>query len=89
MQKPTSEQLAQAHAESGLRGTLTDAMRSPVLARCLEITALALAHTRADRYRPLPAAPPSTLAIKAQSHRFNTPRPDFKRACAADKDEPQ
>lgn len=85
MQKPTPEQLAQAHAESGLRGTLTDAMRSPVLARCLEITALAMAHPRADRYRPPPAAPPRRLA--ADRTPYTTLPRDYKRASAADTDE--
>ncbi|APX77309.1 hypothetical protein BUW96_22385 [Achromobacter insolitus] len=81
--------LAQAHDAAHLRGTLAEAMRSPVLARCLEITALALSQPRADRYRPPPAAPPAIPAPTKQSDQLKTPRPDFKRACAADKDEPQ
>lgn len=46
MQKPTLRQLTEAHAAADLCGTLADAMRTPVLARCLEIIALALARPR-------------------------------------------
>ncbi|CAO3871904.1 hypothetical protein [Achromobacter mucicolens] len=84
MQKPTPALLSQAHAAARLRGTLADAMRSPVLARCLEITALALSQPRADRYRPPPAAPPAIAARTAHNDQFAPPRRDYKRASAAD-----
>lgn len=86
MLKPTMSQLAHAHGAARLRGTLADAMQSPNLARCLEITALALAQPRADRYRPPPAAPPSASFPHATNHQ-KQPCRDFKRASAADKEE--
>lgn len=86
MQKPTPALLALAHAATDLRGTLADAMRSPALARCLEITALALSQPRADRYRPPPAAPPARSQF-AQPDHFTPPRRDIKRASAGDEDE--
>ncbi|WP_312438603.1 hypothetical protein [Achromobacter sp.] len=87
MHKPTAHQLAQAHAAANLRGTLADALQSPVLARCLEITAIALTLPAASRHKPQQgstAAPP-----KSQTERFHftPPRHDIKRASAADKDE--
>lgn len=85
MLKPTPGQLAQAHAEAALRGTLDEAMRSPLLARCLEITALALAHPRVGELRPPPAAPPRLLPA-ARTPYTTLPR-DHKRASAADIDE--
>ncbi|EGP47800.1 MULTISPECIES: hypothetical protein [Achromobacter] len=87
MHKPTLPQLAQAHAAARLRGTLADALRSPALARCLEITALALSQPRADRYRPPPAAPPAQSQFLAHPDHFTPPRRDIKRASAGDKDE--
>lgn len=87
MLKPTPSLLAQAYAAADLRGTLAEAMRSPVLARCLEITALALAHPPADRYRPPPAGPPAVADPTAQRHQFSSPRRDYKRASAADIEE--
>lgn len=87
MQKSTPAPLAQAHSAAGLRGTLADAMRSPVLARCLEITAQALSQPRADRYRPPPAAPPAWSRSAAQPGHFTPPRRDIKRASAGDEDE--
>lgn len=87
MRKPTLPQLAQAHAAARLRGTLADALRSPALARCLEITALALSQPRADRYRPPPAAPPAQSQILAHPDHFTPPCRDVKRASAGDKDE--
>lgn len=86
MLKPSPAMLAQAHAAAHLRGTLAEAMRSPVLARCLEITALALSQPRADRYRPPPAAPPSALLLHVTNQQ-EQPIRDFKRASAADKDD--
>ena len=86
MAKPSPAMLAQAHAAAHLRGTLAEAMRTPVLARCLEITALALSQPRADRYRPPPAAPPSASSSQATKHQ-KQPCRDFKRASAADKEE--
>lgn len=87
MPRPTPALLAQAHAAARLRGTLADAMRSPVLARCLEITALALSQPRADRYRPPPAAPPADAKFHAHPDKFTPPRRDIKRASAGDEDE--
>ncbi len=86
MLKPTPALLAQAHAAARLRGTLAEALRSPVLARCLEITALTLAQPRAARYRPPPAAPPA-LSEPPDPAQFSPPRRDFKRASAADIEE--
>jgi hypothetical protein len=85
MVKPSPAMLTQAHAAADLRGTLAEAMRSPVLARCLEITALALAHPRAGEFRPPPAAPP--LRLPAASTPYTTLPRDYKRASAADIDE--
>ncbi len=87
MPKLTPALLAKAHAAARLRGTLADALRSPVLARCLEITALALAQPRADRYRPPPAAPPPPAQSPTRSHQLKRPRCDIKRASAGDKEE--
>lgn len=78
-------QLAQAHSAARLRGTLADALRSPILARCLEITAEALARPRVDHYRPPAAAPP--VPAVSQPELLNRPRRDFKRASAADIEE--
>lgn len=86
MFKPTLPQLAQAHAAARLRGTLADALRSPALARCLEITAQAMAHPRVGQLRPPPAAPPTSAHFQANDHQKQLCR-DFKRASAADKDE--
>ena len=85
MLKPTMSQLAHAHGAARLCGTLTDAMQSPTLARCLEITALALAHPRAGEVRPPPAAPP--LRLPTASTPYTTLPRDYKRASAADSDE--
>lgn len=87
MLKPTISQLAHAHGAARLRGSLADAMQSPTLARCLEITALALAQPRADRYRPPPAAPPAPARSAAHPDQFKPPRRDIKRASAGDKDQ--
>lgn len=87
MLKPTPAQLAQAHSAARLQGTLAEAMRSPILARCLEITALAFVQPRADRYRPPPAAPPQAARLPAHPAQFTQPRRDIKRASAGDEDE--
>lgn len=87
MLKPTMSQLAHAHGAARLRGTLADAMQSPMLARCLKITALVLAQPRADRYGPPPAAPPPGPKFLAQPDHFTPPRRDIKRASAGDEDE--
>lgn len=87
MRTPTPALLAQAHAAARLSGTLAEAMRSPVLARCLVITALALSPPRADRYRAPPAAPPAHSRLPAQPKQFTQPRRDIKRASAGDEDE--
>lgn len=76
--------LQRAHAAAHLRGTLEEALQCPLLRRCLELTARALA--AAPRLDHLPEA--SVPASLPQPHpKPNaTPRPDFKRACAADLD---
>jgi hypothetical protein len=79
---PTRDQLHRAHRASDLRGSLDEALRSPLLARCLAITAEAL--------RAAPAArTPQQDVVGAP---FTPPHPnattrDFKRACAADTDD--
>lgn len=87
MLKPSPAMLAQAHDAAHLRGTLAEAMRSPVLAHCLEITALALSQPRAGRNRPPPAAPPASPNFLAHPDQFTPPRRDIKRASAGDEDE--
>lgn len=89
MHKPTMAELARAHDESGLRGSLADALQSPLLARCLALTAEAIA-ARAPDYRPPPAAPPRWPVRPITTHHHdNHPRRDVKRASAGDKeDEP-
>lgn len=79
--------LQKAHDAAALRGTLDEALQSPLLTRCLEITALALSQPRADRYHPPPAAPPAQSQILAHPDHFTPPRRDIKRASAGDKDE--
>lgn len=79
--------LQRAHDAAALRGTLDEALQSPLLTRCLEITARALSQPRADRYRPPPAAPPAQSQILAHPDHFTPPRRDIKRASAGDKDE--
>lgn len=86
MNKPTHNDLARAHAAARLRGTLADAMCCPAVARCLEITAVALAVPRAHAVRPPPGAPPKAYEHPAEPKQTH-PRRDFKRACAADNDE--
>jgi len=90
--KATAAQLAQAHTVAHLSGTLADALRSPLLARCLEITAEALATGRAhpNEYRPPPAAPPPDPARSASTRttpNHNPPRRDVKRASAGDEED--
>lgn len=87
MQKPTMSQLGHAHVAARLRGTLADAMQSPTLARCLEITALALALPRVDHYHPPPAAPPTPARSAAHPDQFKPPCRDIKRTSAGDEDE--
>ena len=82
----TAAQLADAHAASRLSIPLVDAMRSPVLARCLEITAEVLVADpdllidRRHQHRQW-AAPP------AREISDNPPARDIKRAAAGDEDD--
>lgn len=76
-------QLQKAHAAAALRGTLDEALQYPLLRRCLEITAQAMAHgaiphTNAETKSPASAAHASASRAAC--------RPDFKRASAADLD---
>lgn len=87
MLKPTMSQLAHAHGTARLRGTLADAMQSPTLARCLELTALALAQPRSGHYRPPPAAPPAPARSAAHPDQLKPPSRDIKRTSAGDEDE--
>lgn len=87
MTKPTPQQIERAYVEANLRVSLADALRDPLLARCLEITAEALAHLQGDQMPPPAAAPPRPLLPAPHSTLTNYPRRDFKRACAADRDE--
>lgn len=80
---PATSRLAQAHAAARLRGTLADALRSPVLARCLEITAEAMA---ADHTQPVMS--PFVRCDRSVSPRTKPtpPRRDVKRESAGDMD---
>ncbi|MFU1906022.1 hypothetical protein ACLRAJ_08385 [Bordetella avium] len=86
----TPAQLARAHAAARLRGTLADALRSPVLARCLEITAEALATNLVQRGapHPQPAALQPAVPVLPVSPRIKLtqPRRDVKRESAGDMD---
>ena len=74
--------LQKAHDAAELRGTLDEALQCPLLKRCLEITARALSQ-QADN---APAAgAPMRWAARPSQHPA-APRPDFKRASAADMD---
>lgn len=84
--EPTPNELAQAHVAARLRGTLAEALESPLLARCLVLTAEALTTQRGAPYRPLPAAPPHGR-VAQQPPIHTSPRRDFKRASAADSEE--
>lgn len=76
--------LQKAHDAADLRGTLDEALQSPLLTRCLEITARALAG-RADS-SPTPAAGAPMGRPARPSQHSAALRPDFKRASAADVD---
>ena len=76
-------QLQKAHAAAALRGTLDEALQSPLLRRCLEITAHALAHS-APFHTNVEASSPVHAASASISRAAC--RPDFKRASAADLD---
>lgn len=82
----TAAQLADAHAAARLSIPLDDAMRSPVLARCLEITAEVLVADpdllidRSYQYRQWVAPPVREVGD-------NPPARDIKRAAAGDEDD--
>lgn len=76
-------QLQKAHAAAALRGTLDEALQCPLLRRCLEITAHALANS-ATLHTYVEASSPAHAA-RASASRAAC-RPDFKRASAADLD---
>ncbi len=75
--------LQKAHDAAALRGTLDEALQIPLLARCLEITARALAH-RAAHAVPKPRVAPRQAEGRKVGKASGK---DFKRACAADLDE--
>lgn len=87
---PTTAQLAQAHTAARLSGPLDVALRSPLLARCLALTAEAMAgrvefrldpHAYATAQRVMPSsnqAQPSPSIPPAPLRR------DLKRASAGD-----
>lgn len=82
----TPEQLADAHAASRISISLDDAMRSPVLARCLEITAGVLVADPGllidrDYLYQQRIAPPAREASDSPPVR------DIKRAAAGDEDD--
>jgi hypothetical protein len=79
---PTRAQLATAHRDAGLTGSLDDALRSPLLARCLAIQAEAI-----ERGFDATAATAASPASVPHPHQPKAPRHDFKRACAADMDD--
>ena len=88
MLKPTPRELAQAHAAARLHGTVADAMRCPVLARCLEITAEALRSPRHGALSPPAAGPPQHgHPHLTEAPTTTPPRRDYKRLCAADNEE--
>lgn len=76
--------LQKAYDAADLSGTLDEAMQRPLLKRCLEITARALAQPA--NISPPPAAGTSMRRPGHTSKDAATPRLDFKRASAADLD---
>lgn len=80
---PTTAQLVQAHTAARLSGPLNVALNSPLLARCLEITARALANQATQAVSRPPVAPSQAAGRKVGKASGK----DFKRACAADLDE--
>ena len=88
MPKLTPQQIELAYTESDLRISLADALRNPLLARCLEITAEALARrAHPNEFRPPPAPSLAYDLLRPTPGNHPPPLPDFKRACAGDKDE--
>ncbi|SOE50898.1 hypothetical protein [Orrella dioscoreae] len=77
-------ELSKAHAAANLRGTLDDALQSPLLARCLAITAEALA-TMPIHTSHRSQSRTSTASVRAVS--TTSPRHDVKRTSAGDKDD--
>lgn len=85
----TLAQLARAHAAARLRGTLADSLRSPVLARCLEITAEALATNRAQCgaiHQPATLGAAEPVLPVPPRIKSTLPRRDVKRESAGDLD---
>lgn len=76
--------LQHAHRVAGLTGTLEDALSRPLLARCLEITARALANA-APAFNSVPRTASVDMPMR-ESMTNTAPRKDFKRASAADVD---
>lgn len=82
MQKPATSALNLAHAAEHLRSTLTYAMRLPVPALCLEITAEPHPQLQTAPMPPPICAPP--VEPKADpSIPFKRPQQDRKCACTA------
>lgn len=83
---PTSAQLADAHAASRLSIPLDDALRSPALARCLEITAEVLVADPSvvndDHYQGM-----RSVKRRARNPPEGSPVRDVKRAAAGDEDD--
>lgn len=82
--------LAAAHAAARLHGTLDEAMRSPLLARCLAVTAEALAGRprHPNDYRPPAVAPPhAAIADRPTPTHTHMPARDVKRRSAGDTDD--
>ncbi|WP_143277355.1 hypothetical protein [Bordetella genomosp. 9] len=89
MPKPTPQQIERAYAASNLHVPLPDALRNPLLARCLEITAEALAsRAHPNEFRP-PPAEALVLDPPGSTRTNHNPQAalDFKRACAGDVDD--
>ncbi len=75
--------LQQAHDAADLRGTLDEALRHPLLRRCLEITARALQSQTTNT-----ESKPAVVLYPFKGRKALTaPAKDFKRACAGDLDE--
>lgn len=75
--------LQQAHDAADLRGTLDEALRHPLLRRCLEITARAL-ESQTVNTESKPVVVPRQIHGRKEA---TAPAKDFKRACAGDLDE--
>ncbi|MNR52173.1 hypothetical protein D3C85_1719620 [compost metagenome] len=80
---PSRDQLITAHRAADLAGSLDEALANPLLARCLAITATVIGITPSFS---TPGRARSPAALAPRNHKYAAMR-DFKRACAADKDD--